>query len=112
MNATLCRGRARRDRLFAVRDRSIGEPSASLLGASYDLIAQLTPLILEHEGRGTMAGLLQEAPETPGRQQLRLNGYVLTSVSSAARRRLSRRRESGASQPLRPAARRRRRAGW
>ncbi len=32
---------------------------------------------LEHQGRGTMTGLLQEAPENPRRQQLRLNGYVL-----------------------------------
>jgi beta-galactosidase GanA len=60
---------------FAIE--SIGEPSAGLLGASYDLIAQLTPLILEHQGRGTMAGLLQEAPENPQGQQLRLNGYLL-----------------------------------
>jgi hypothetical protein len=31
---------------FAIE--SIGEPSASLLGASYDTISQLTPLIIEH----------------------------------------------------------------
>jgi beta-galactosidase GanA len=60
---------------FAIE--SIGEPSASLLGASNDLIAQLTPLILEHQGKDTMAGLLQEAPENPAGQQLRLNDYVL-----------------------------------
>jgi beta-galactosidase GanA len=60
---------------FAIE--SIGEPSASLLGTSNDIVAQLTPLILEHQGRGTMAGLLQEQPDNPQPQQIQLNGYVL-----------------------------------
>jgi beta-galactosidase GanA len=64
---------------FAIE--SIGEPSASLLGASNDLIAQLTPLILEHQGHGTMMGILPEQPDNPQPQplQLRLNGYVLNA---------------------------------
>jgi beta-galactosidase GanA len=53
------------------------EPAAGLLAASYDVVAQLTPLIVEHQGRGTMAGLLQEHPDNRQPQQLRLNGYVL-----------------------------------
>jgi len=64
---------------FAIE--SITEPAASLLGASNDIVAQLTPLILEHQGRGTMAGLLPEQPDNPQPQpqQLRLNGYVLNA---------------------------------
>ena len=40
-------------------------------------MAQLEPLILEHQGRGTMAGLLSEGPEQRQPQQVRLGGYVL-----------------------------------
>jgi hypothetical protein len=38
-----------------------------------------TPLILEHQGRGTMAGLLQEHPDNRAPQQLRLGGWVLNA---------------------------------
>ncbi|HEX2452109.1 MAG TPA: DUF5597 domain-containing protein [Vicinamibacterales bacterium] len=62
---------------FAIE--SIGEPAAGLLAASYDAVDQLTPLILEHRGRGTMTGLLQENPDSRQPQQLRLNGYVLAA---------------------------------
>jgi beta-galactosidase GanA len=62
---------------FAIE--SIPEPAAGLLAASNDLVAQLTPLIIEHQGRGTMAGLLQEHPDSRAPQQLRLNGYVLNA---------------------------------
>lgn len=49
-----------------------------LLTAGYDLIEQLTPLIVEHQGKGEMAGLLAEGSE-PQRvpQRVRLNGYAL-----------------------------------
>ena len=52
--------------------------TAELLTASYDLVTQLTPLVVEQQGRGTMAGLLREGSE-PQRvpQQVRLGGYVL-----------------------------------
>ena len=60
---------------FAIE--SIGGPAATLLAASNDIVAQLTPLIVEHQGRGTMAGLLQEHPDNRQPQQVRLNGYVL-----------------------------------
>lgn len=56
---------------------SIGEPAARYLADSYDLIAQLTPLIAEHQGRGSMVGLLPEGPEQRQPQQVWLGGYVL-----------------------------------
>jgi hypothetical protein len=59
--------------------KSIGEPGATLLASSYDVIDQLTPLILAHRGRGTMAGLLQEHPDNRQPQQLRLSSYVLNA---------------------------------
>lgn len=62
---------------FAIE--SIGEPASSLLAASYDVIAQLTPLIVQHQGRGTMAGLLLEHPDNRQPQQLRLGGWVLNA---------------------------------
>ncbi|MBV8857971.1 MAG: DUF5597 domain-containing protein [Acidobacteria bacterium] len=54
-----------------------GQPR-DLLTAGYDLVEQLTPLILEHQGKGEMAGLLPETSE-PQRvpQRLRLGGYWL-----------------------------------
>lgn len=58
---------------------SIGEPAGSLLGASYDVIAQLTPLITRHQGRGTMAGLLLEHPDNRQPQQVRLGNWVLNA---------------------------------
>jgi len=62
---------------FAIE--SIGEPGSSLLAASYDALAQLTPLILEHQGRGTMAGLLLEHPDNRQPQQVHLGGWVLSA---------------------------------
>jgi beta-galactosidase GanA len=56
---------------------SIGEPAAKHLSASYDLVAQLEPLLVELQGRGMAAGLLSEGPEQRAPQQVRLNGYVL-----------------------------------
>lgn len=52
--------------------------ASTLLGAGYDLVEQLTPLIVEHQGKGEMAGLLAEGTE-PQRvpQRVRLNGYAL-----------------------------------
>ena len=57
---------------FAIE--SITRPGETLLAASNDVVAQLTPLIVEHQGRGTMAGLLQEHPDNRQPQQLPLNG--------------------------------------
>ncbi|MFL6335546.1 MAG: DUF5597 domain-containing protein [Pyrinomonadaceae bacterium] len=51
---------------------------STLLGAGYDLVEQLTPLIVEHQGKGEMVGLLAEGSE-PQRvpRQVRLGGYKL-----------------------------------
>jgi hypothetical protein len=48
--------------------------TGTTLAAGYDLVEQLTPLIVEHQGRGTMAGLLAEGAEP---QRVRLGGYTL-----------------------------------
>ena len=56
---------------------TIPDPAAKYLTASFDLIAQLEPLILEQQGRGTMAGLLSEGPEQRQPQQVRLGDYIL-----------------------------------
>ena len=66
---------------FAIE--SIPEPAARFLAASNDVVGQLTPLIIEHQGEHlggrTMAGLLQEHPDNRQPQRLRLNGYVLNA---------------------------------
>lgn len=56
---------------------SVGEPAGKYLAGSFDLIDQLTPLILEHQGRGTMTAMLPEGPEQRQPQQIWLGGYVL-----------------------------------
>jgi beta-galactosidase GanA len=62
---------------FAIE--SIGEPAASLLAASYEAIAALASLIARHQGRGTMAGLMQQHPDNRQPQQLRLGGWILNA---------------------------------
>ena len=64
---------------------SVEGPASKLLAASYDLIEQLTPLIVQHQGRGTMAGLLAEGTE-PQRvpQRVRLGGYTLNVTYEGA----------------------------
>ncbi len=56
---------------------SIAGSATKFMSDSYDLISQLTPLILEHQGRGTMAGLLPEGPEQRQPQQVWLGGYTI-----------------------------------
>jgi beta-galactosidase GanA len=56
---------------------SISEPAAKYLTDSFGMIAQLTPLILEHQGHGTMAGLLPEGAEQRQPQQVWLGSYTL-----------------------------------
>jgi len=56
---------------------SLDEATSDSLKQSYDLLTQLTPLILEHQGKGEMAGLLSEGPEQRLPQQLRLGDYIL-----------------------------------
>jgi beta-galactosidase GanA len=59
---------------------SIDDAAGKLLAASYGLVAQLEPLILELQGRGRMAGLLSEGPEQRQPQQVRLDDYVLSAT--------------------------------
>ena len=54
------------------------------LARSYDTIAQLTPLILENQGKGKMAGAVVIADEPP--QKIPLGNYVLEVSYPAARR--------------------------
>jgi len=56
---------------------SLDEATSDSLKQSYDLLTQVTPLILEHQGKGEMAGLLPEGPEQRLPQQLRLGDYIL-----------------------------------
>jgi beta-galactosidase GanA len=53
------------------------EATSDAIKQSYDVLTQLTPLILEHQGKGEMAGLLPEGPEQRLPQKLRLGDYVL-----------------------------------
>jgi beta-galactosidase GanA len=59
---------------------SIGEAAGRLLAASFGLVAQLEPLILESQGKGRMAGLLSEGPEQRQPQQVRMGDYVLSAT--------------------------------
>lgn len=60
---------------FAIE--SVEEPVSKLIAASYDLLGQLAPLVLEHQGRNEMAGVLPEGPEQRAPQRVRLGGYAL-----------------------------------
>jgi beta-galactosidase GanA len=56
---------------------SIDEPASSLLAQSNELIAQLTPLLAEHQGKSAMAGLLSGGAEQRQPQRVHLGGHVL-----------------------------------
>jgi len=60
---------------FAIE--SVEEPVSRLLAASYDALKQLAPLILEHQGKNAMIGLLPESAEQRVPQQVKLGGYTL-----------------------------------
>ena len=60
---------------FAIE--SLEEPTRSLLAASYEVLKQLTPLILEHQGKSAMVGLLPEGAEQRVPQKARLGSYTL-----------------------------------
>ncbi len=55
----------------------LDEGTSKSLADSYDLLKQLTPLILEYQGKGLMAGLLSGGVEQRLPQQLRLGDYIL-----------------------------------
>jgi hypothetical protein len=56
---------------------STQEPEESSIGRCYATLAQLAPLILENQGKGTMAGLLADSAEQRVAKQVRLGGYLL-----------------------------------
>ncbi len=68
---------------FAIESNT--EPAAGYLAASYDLVRQLTPLLVEKQGKGLTAGLLQESLDNRQPQQVRLGRWILnTSFERAA----------------------------
>ncbi len=56
---------------------SLDEDTTAAITQSYDLLAQMTPVIMENQGKGVSAGLLSEGPEQRQPQQLRLGNYIL-----------------------------------
>ncbi|WJG09535.1 DUF5597 domain-containing protein [Aliiglaciecola sp. LCG003] len=56
---------------------SIEEVAGALLSQSYDLLAQLEPLILAHQGKPTMRGFLQISDQQKAPQQIRLGKYEM-----------------------------------
>ena len=56
---------------------SMDEETSSSLVQSYGVLSQMAPLILGHQGKGVMAGLLPEGAEQRLPQQLRLGHYML-----------------------------------
>jgi len=62
---------------FAIESNT--EPAAGYLTASFDLVRQLTPLLLEKQGRGLTAGFLQESAESKQPQQVRLGRWIFSA---------------------------------
>jgi hypothetical protein len=55
---------------------SVDDPENSQFNKAYDILRQLTPMILEHQGTGTMAGfLLDSAAQTA---EIKLSDYIFT----------------------------------
>jgi beta-galactosidase GanA len=59
---------------------SIGEVAAKHLAASYDLLAQVEPLLLGLQGQGRTAGLLSQGEEQRQPQQVRFGDLVLSAT--------------------------------
>jgi len=53
----------------------LDDPENNPLAKSYDVLSQLAPLILENQGKGTMAGVLLDKDNQT--QQIQLGGYAL-----------------------------------
>lgn len=60
---------------FAIE--SADEQTSETLKASYELLSQLAPVILEFQGKGKMIGLLAESAEQRQPQKFFLNGYAI-----------------------------------
>jgi beta-galactosidase GanA len=60
---------------------NISDPEQQPLAASFDLLRQVTPLVLEHQGRGTMAGVVPDVSfdqsRVPTEQDVELGDYTL-----------------------------------
>ena len=56
-------------------------PDNDLIG-SYDLLTQLAPLILEHQGNGTMSAVLLGPNDPP--QKVQVGNYTLEATFSGA----------------------------
>jgi len=56
---------------------NLDDETGKAVTASYQLLSQIAPLILEKQGRALMAGLLPEGPEQRSPQQLKLGDYVM-----------------------------------
>jgi beta-galactosidase GanA len=69
---------------FAIE--SVEDPVSKLITGSYDVLKQLAPLILEHQGKREMFGFLPEGPEQRQPLRVRLGGYAMnvTYTPSAA----------------------------
>jgi beta-galactosidase GanA len=67
---------------FAIESNN--EPAAGYLAASFDQVRQLTPLIVEKQGRGLMAGFLQESAESRQPQQLRMGAWTIRAAFERA----------------------------
>lgn len=61
-----------------------GAGGGSDLARSYDMLSQLSPLILEDQAKGRVAGVLLE--ELTPSQKVRMNGYVLNVAGGGPRR--------------------------
>ncbi|WNB86068.1 DUF5597 domain-containing protein [Cellulomonas sp. ATA003] len=58
---------------------TIEETPARLLAASYDVVRQLTPLLVQHAGKGTMTGLLPPADDQRVPHRVPLGDVVLAA---------------------------------
>lgn len=62
---------------------SVGDPKSDAVGKCYRLISELTPLLLEHQGRETMVGVAPRIPfdekDVPSEQKVKLGEYELTA---------------------------------
>ena len=56
---------------------SLDAETSTALTEGYELLTQLAPLVLAHQGKGVMAGLLPEGAEQRLPQRLRLGNYIL-----------------------------------
>jgi hypothetical protein len=55
---------------------NVANPESNQFNKGYKILHQLTPLILEHQGKGTMAGFLLDSTEQSA--QITLGGYAFT----------------------------------